>query len=62
MEWISENTHSSLFSQNVKFSFFQNYKELKGMEQGLKFNEIFIKTPKIYTLIYLALYFKTGAQ
>ena len=45
MEWLGGNTHSSLFTQKLKFLF---PSKLEGMgENGFKFNEILVKTPKI---------------
>ena len=34
-EWLGGNTHSSLFSQNLKFLFAQNLEEWEGMDLGL---------------------------
>ena len=45
MEWLGGNAHSSLFPQNLKF-FFPS--KLGGMGWNeFRFNEIFVKTPKI---------------
>ena len=45
MEWAGENTHSSLFPENLKFSFFLKLKRIEGNE--IRFNDFFTKTPKI---------------
>ena len=45
MEWVEGNTHSSLFPENLKFSFSPKLGGMKGNE--IKFNDFFTKTPKI---------------
>ena len=49
MEWAGENTHSSLFPENLKFSFPPKLGEMRGNE--IRFNKFFTKTPKI--LLYI---------
>ena len=45
MEWVGENTHSSLFFENLKFSFPLKLGGMGGNE--IRFNNFFTKTPKI---------------
>ena len=45
MEWVGENIHSSLFSENLKFSFPPKLGGMGGNE--IRFNNFFTKTPKI---------------
>ena len=55
MKWIWKNTHFSIFSQNLKFSFSPKLGRIKGNK--IRFNEFFTKTLKIL-LIHLAISFK----
>ena len=45
MEWLGGNAHSSLFPQNLKFLFPSKLGGMGGNE--FRFNEIFVKIPKI---------------
>ena len=45
MEWVGGNIHSSLFPQNLKFSFLPKLGGMRGNE--IRFNDFFTKTPKI---------------
>ena len=45
MEWLEGNVHSSLFPLNLKFLFPSKLGGIGGI--GFRFNEIFVKTPKI---------------
>ena len=45
MEWLGGNAHSSIFPLNLKFLFPSKLGGIGG--NGFKFNEIFVKTPKI---------------
>ena len=45
MKWVGGNTHSSLFPENLKFSFPLKLEGMRGNE--IRFNEFFTKTPKI---------------
>ena len=49
MEQLEGNTHSFLFPQNLKFLFPSKLGGMGG--NGFKFNEIFVKIPKIPSLI-----------
>ena len=45
MKWVGVNTHSSLFPENLKFSFPPKLGGMRGNE--IRFNNFFTKTPKI---------------
>ena len=45
MEWLEGNAHSSLSPQNLKFLFPSKLGGMRGNE--FRFNEIFVKIPKI---------------
>ena len=49
MKCLGGNIHSSLFSQNLKFLFPSKLGGMGG--NGFRFNEIFVKVPKIRLLI-----------
>ena len=49
MKWLGGNAHSSIFPQNLKFLFPSKLRGMGG--NGFKFNEIFVKIPKIPHLI-----------
>ena len=57
MEWVGGNTHSSLFPENLKFSFPPKFGRMRGNE--IRFNDFFTKTPKI-PLYIQPFYFKIG--
>ena len=45
MQWIGENTHSSLFPENLKFLFPLKLGGMRGNK--IRFNDFFTKTLKI---------------
>ena len=45
MKWLGGNAHSSLFPLNLKFLFPSKLGGIGGI--GFRFNEIFVKSPKI---------------
>ena len=45
MQWIGENTHSSLFPENLKFLFPLKLEGMRGNK--IRFNDFFTKTLKI---------------
>ena len=45
MKWVGGNTYSSLFPENLKFSFPPKLGGMGGNE--IRFNDFFTKTPKI---------------
>ena len=49
MKYLGGNVHSSLFPQNLKFLFSSKLGGMGG--NGFRFNEIFVKIPKIPLLI-----------